>query len=357
MKKIYFFIGTKAQAIKCLPLIDFLSQRQCNIAIVDSGQHIKITKELFKNLSQNVQHINLSSNQENISKYFKGIIWLIKFIRFNIIPKTPNRKNEGYVSICVVHGDTVSTLLGLLWAKRNYYKVLHLESGLTSKSILIHFPEEIIIRITSKFSDILICFDNDSYDMLASKYKYKKIFKASENTIVETLNTNSNTIIKKMNIVTATLHRTENLLSKKRLESFIKLLEKLSERFVVNWYMHEPTINAIEKFKMNIGKNINTHNLLNHEDFVRELKKSKIVITDGGSIQEECFYLGNTTLIWRQTTERPYALNDSMYISSFDIEKSYEFIINNIDKNRNYLTHNYSPSEEIYTYLLRNNLI
>ena len=204
MKKIYFFIGTKAQAIKCLPLIDFLSQRQCNIAIVDSGQHIKITKELFKNLSQNVQHINLSSNQENISKYFKGIIWLIKFIRFNIIPKTPNRKNEGYVSICVVHGDTVSTLLGLLWAKRNYYKVLHLESGLTSKSILNPFPEEIIRRITSKFSDILICFDNDSYDMLASKYKYKKIFKASENTIVETLNTNSNTIIKKMNIVTAT---------------------------------------------------------------------------------------------------------------------------------------------------------
>ena len=134
-------------------------------------------------------------------------------------------------------------------------------------------------------------------------------------------------------------------------------MEKLSERFVVNWYMHEPTINAIEKFKMNIGKNINTHNLLNHEDFVRELKKSKIVITDGGSIQEECFYLGNTTLIWRQTTERPYALNDSMYISSFDIEKSYEFIINNIDKNRNYLTHNYSTSEEIYTYLLRNNLI
>ena len=44
----------------------------------------------------------------------------------------------------------MSTLLGMLWAKRNNLKVLHLESGLTSSDVFNPFPEEIIRRIVSK---------------------------------------------------------------------------------------------------------------------------------------------------------------------------------------------------------------
>ena len=76
--------------------------------------------------------------------------------------------------------------------KRNSLKVLHLESGLTSNSLLNPFPEEIIRRIVSRYSDILICFDKSSEEYLIDKYSNKNKFieKVSENTISEMIDLN-----------------------------------------------------------------------------------------------------------------------------------------------------------------------
>jgi UDP-N-acetylglucosamine 2-epimerase (non-hydrolysing) len=357
MQNIYFFIGTKAQAIKCIPLINFLSNKQnLKVQIVNSGQHAKITEGIFENANKSVSHINLYSKQENISKYLKGLHWMLSFVFKNLILQTLNKPNNSQGNICVVHGDTISTLLGLLWAKRNKCKVLHLESGLTSNSIFNPFPEEIIRKITTRFSAILICFDDDSYKRLFNKYSSKYIFKVTDNTVMETLG-NRLEEVKKSNIVTATLHRTENILSKKRLQAFLDLLTKLSHSFEVNWYLHEPTINAIKKHKIQVPPSINLYDLIKHKDFIFKLKKSKIVVTDGGSIQEECFYLGITTVIWRKKTERPYAMNKNMFISNFDINKSFDFIMDNSDKKYIPKSLDTSPSVEIYNFLQENNLI
>lgn len=359
MEKIYFFIGTKAQAIKCISLINFLSDKSnLSVVIVDSGQHTKITESIFKNINSKVNYLNLYSNKQNISKYLTGLIWVVKFIFKNIIFKTlDSKKSQKNKNICVVHGDTVSTLLGLLWAKRNQCKVLHLESGLTSKSIINPFPEEVIRKITARFSDILVCFDVDAFNRLKNKYKSKYVLKVSENTIIETLGNLENEKVEKKDLIIATLHRTENTLSKKRLINFIKLLEKLSNKFEVRWYLHEPTLNSLKKYKLEVSKNINTFNLLEHEEFINLLKQSKLVITDGGSIQEECFYLGLTTIIWRNATERPYALNNNMFISNFDVAKSYDFALANVNKQFNFKFTAESPSVEIYKYLKDKNFI
>jgi UDP-N-acetylglucosamine 2-epimerase (non-hydrolysing) len=358
MQKIYFFIGTKAQAIKCISLINLLSMKSnLSVFIVNSGQHTEITQSIFNNLKYEVTYLNLFSNTKNVSKYTTGFFWMVKFFIKYIIINSLNLESQKNKSICIVHGDTISTLMGLFWGKRNKFKVLHLESGLTSNSILNPFPEEIIRRITARISDILICFDSDSYTRLKNKFKNKYIFQVSENTIIETLGTIENRDNNKKDIVTATLHRTENILSKKILIGFIKLLEKLTHNYEVNWYLHEPTINALSKFKINIPKNINTFNLLSHKDFINEIKLSKLVITDGGSIQEECFYLGTTTILWRKTTERPYALNKNMYISNFNIKDSYLFVLKNQNNNIIFENKKTTPSLEIYDYLLQNKLI
>ena len=73
--------------------------------------------------------------------------------------------------------------------------------------------------------------------------------------------------------------------------------------------------------------------------------------------KEECFYLGNTTVIWRKKTERPYAMNKNMFMSNFDINKSFDFIMNNSDKKYIPKSLDTSPSIEIYNFLQENNLI
>ena len=70
--------------------------------------------------------------------------------------------------------------------------------------------------------------------------------------------------------------------------------------------------NYIKKHKLTIPSEINIGELLTHEKFLHEVASSAIVITDGGSVQEECYFLGKKTLIWRKETEREYALADNM---------------------------------------------
>jgi UDP-N-acetylglucosamine 2-epimerase (non-hydrolysing) len=42
------------------------------------------------------------------------------------------------------------------------------------------------------------------------------------------------------------------------------------------------------------------------------------VIIDGGSIQEECAYLGVPTLVWRDKTERPHGIGRNVVVSHYD---------------------------------------
>lgn len=352
MKDIYFFIGTKAQAIKCLPLINrLLENGTFNVSILDSGQHVEIVEDILKKTNISVHKISAYSNTKNISTFGQSFKWLIYFI-FNFLLKKSEKVKNINEGLCVVHGDTLSTLLGLLWGKKHKLEILHLESGLTSYKLFQPFPEEIIRRIVSRFSDILICFDDEALKNLSKKFKGSKklIKRISENTIVETIDLDNQYTLDK--IATVTLHRTENITSKKKLKKFIDFLEKVSKTHTLNWYLHEPTKNYLDKFNISIPSEVNLFDLLQHDKFLVELKKSDVVITDGGSIQEECYFLGKKTIIWRNTTERRYALNRNMFLSNLDVSDSLKFIHDsNLISNEKYKLE-VSPSQEILGYLI-----
>jgi UDP-N-acetylglucosamine 2-epimerase (non-hydrolysing) len=63
-----------------------------------------------------------------------------------------------------------------------------------------------------------------------------------------------------------------------------------------------------------------------HGTFVRWLNVAPFVITDGGSIQEECALLGVPTLLWRGATERPDGLGANVVVSGYRPEVVQEFL-------------------------------
>tara|TARA_B100000900_G_scaffold400909_1_gene405016 strand:- start:1382 stop:2452 length:1071 start_codon:yes stop_codon:yes gene_type:complete len=350
MKKVYFFIGTKAQAIKCVPLInELLKNQKYKVLVIDSGQHVELVDSILFDIGNPVTRVRLYKHSQNISTLLQSVVWIFQFLKNYIFSNKNKLKADS--GICIVHGDTLSTLLGLFWSKKNKIKVLHLESGLTSQKFFRPFPEELVRRIVSQFSDILICFDDDSFNNLNSKYKNSKklIKKISENTIFDTI---SNEIVKKDNkLITVTLHRTETIISKARMKEFLNFLTLLSDDFKINWYLHEPTKNYLKKHNLKVSEKVNLLNLLDHNSFLHEIKKSAFVITDGGSIQEECYLLGKSTIIWRKTTERKYALNKNMFVSDFSSKKSYDFLINNLETKIKIKDKIIEPSKEIVEYL------
>ena len=61
-----------------------------------------------------------------------------------------------------------------------------------------------------------------------------------------------------------------------------------------------------------------TSGLVPYDEFATMLAAAPFVITDGGSIQEECARLGVPTLLWRDRTERPDGVGDNVLVSRYD---------------------------------------
>ena len=65
---------------------------------------------------------------------------------------------------------------------------------------------------------------------------------------------------------------------------------------------------------------------MDYFNFVRLIKKSEFVMTDGGSNQEECFFMGKPCLLLRKATERMDGLDHNVTISNFEIAKVRHFL-------------------------------
>ena len=61
------------------------------------------------------------------------------------------------------------------------------------------------------------------------------------------------------------------------------------------------------------------------------MMNSEFVITDGGSNQEECYYLGKPCLLFRDKTERLEGLGTNVVLSKFD-KKITDFFIENYER-------------------------
>lgn len=329
--KIAFVLGTKAQFIKSKYVLKELIKHNMNLTIIDTGQHKEITKLELKDLNNQFKYVSFSNNENNISTVFQMFKWFLK-----IIFTKKKKKDLENIKVCMIHGDTLSTLIGLFIAKKHKMQVIHLESGLSSHKLIKPFPEEIIRRIVARFSDILV-LDNKQSVKNTEKYSHKKkLIKISRNTVFDSI---INSALKaETNVgksLTVTVHRTENIYNINKLRDFVNLLIEIKNKSIfetINWFCHDITINALRKnnFENLLLKNsINLKNLLKHDLFVRELLSSKAIITDGGSIAEECSILGLKTAIWRDVVENKDYLNEKVILTNYDKNSIIKFLQNN----------------------------
>ena len=122
----------------------------------------------------------------------------------------------------------------------------------------------------------------------------------------------------------------------------------------MQWFCHDVTYNALLKNNMlqvieNNG--IVLMELVPHNEFIQKLIESKLIITDGGSISEECSILGLNTVIWRDVVENIDYLNGNVILSNYDFEKIYKFI-DNLPKRKSNLDNENSPSVELVDLLI-----
>ena len=350
--EILYVLGTKAQFIKSKFILENLIKNDFKVFILDTGQHKEITSSELNYFKNNFQYISISNNKKNISSIFSMIFWFTKVIFSN--NKIKNLKEAKY---CLIHGDTISTLIGLIIGKKNNLEVVHIESGLRSYNWFKPFPEEIIRTIVTRYSDIL-SIDSEEAENNVNKYQSKKkIIRLSRNTIYDSVvMTLDDEKPMKNDTLIVTIHRTENIYNKKRLKSLVNLLIKLKNENLyseIEWYCHDITINALERNNLTplLDNNVHLKKLILHDDFINKIYSSKAVITDGGSIAEECSIMNLRTVIWRDVVENKEYLNNNMLLSKYNHDEIVYFL-NEFSNSNKISLDEISPSQQFVEQLM-----
>ena len=319
---IHVFLGTKAQYIKTAPLLRLLDASDVPYRLIDSGQHGALSVGLREELGVRAPDHALASGRD-INSIRQALVWAA-----GLALKLVNRRRlrhevfDNRPGICVVHGDTPSTLLSTLMARRAKVKVAHLEAGLRSGHLLHPFPEELIRVVVMRLAHVLFTPDDEAIANLQKMKVRGEIVPLPGNTVVEALHHELATSGPPTDgPVVVTMHRVENLNRRERVEQLVSTVERIARDHRVRFVQHGPTVETLRKrggIERLRTAGVEMVPLARHGAFVAMLADAPFVITDGGSIQEECALLGTPTLLWRGATERPDGVGRNVVVGAYD---------------------------------------
>lgn len=359
---IYVFIGTKAQYIKTAPLLRLMRAREVDFELIDSGQHAAFALGLRRELDVKEPDVTLQS-KGNIVSLREAAIWFIRHLalalfRPSVLRREIFKKGPG---VCVIHGDTPSTLLALILAKRAGLQVAHIEAGLRSFNPLRPFPEEMIRIICMRFADLLFTPSDWAAENLRRMRVKGRVINVGQNTNLEAmlhaLEANRGAHGFERPYCLMTMHRVETILNKRRLTFVVELAENLASRHHVVFVLHPPTRKRLEDLglidRILDHPRISATDLVEHGAFLNLLSDAEFVITDGGSIQEESFYLDVPCLVMRRETERMEGVGANVRLGDFDMDTVGEFLTDFRQLRSGAKVDNLRPSELILDSLLQ----
>lgn len=358
---IHIFIGTKAQLIKMAPIMRQLQKKEIEYNFIFSGQHQDTINDLRKNFGIKDPDISLYSGKD-ITGITQMLIWAMSILFKTIFSKKNLWRNDKN-GIVLNHGDTFSTLLGSLLAKLHGHRNAHIESGLRSFDIFNPFPEELVRRTVFLLTDFYYC-PNDLAKKNLEGYA-GEIITTNGNTLYDALCTIKEQPtpdaldIPKLPFVIASFHRFENIFNDSKLEKITDILLDIATDIRVLVIAHNPTLKRLQKTnlleKIKNHQNIELRPRYDYLNFIKLVISSEYVITDGGSNQEECHYLGKPCLIIRSATERNEGLNENAVLSSLDPKMIKDFASTYTQFKRSEAFINPSPSEIIVNSLIEKN--
>jgi UDP-N-acetylglucosamine 2-epimerase (non-hydrolysing) len=320
------FIGTRAQLIKMAPILREMEERGLPLHMVMTGQHKETMDMLLHDFGVRTAPVVLYDGKEVTGLVQMGL-WLLSSLWRSLhradtfLPRSAGRND-----VVVVHGDTMSTLLGALAGKLRGMKVAHVEAGLRSRNLLHPFPEELTRLAVSRLAGIAFCPGRWASANLAP----------GSATIV---NTGQNTLADALGLALqarparpagiggeafgiASIHRFENIYTKARLAEIISMIEEAAAKYRMVFVLHPATRKRAARFglleRLERNPRLTILPRMGYVDFVGLMRDARFVITDGGGNQEELSYLGKPTLLMRKATERPEGIGTTATLCNFD---------------------------------------
>lgn len=318
MKKILFIFGTRPEAIKLLPVFREMRANFPSLhpVICVTAQHRNLLDQVMETFQIHPDHdLNIMTANQTLSQVTSRICAVLESVF-----------REEDPSLVVVQGDTNSAFCGALSAFYHRVPVAHVEAGLRSGNLHEPYPEEMNRILISKLAALHFPPTQQAKNYLLQEGISPDQIIVTGNTGIDSLRfvtdglgsgtipqPNWQFIRKDCHLIVTTAHRRENFGA-----GFLEIcqaLRTLADRSdtEIAFPVH-PNPSVQSAFRTQLAGHANIHLLppLDYIPFVDLMRKSHLLITDSGGIQEEGPSLGKPTLVLRDTTERPEAVAEGI---------------------------------------------
>lgn len=227
----------------------------------------------------------------------------------------------------IVQGDTTTAFAAALAAFYRQTRVAHVEAGLRTGNILSPWPEEMNRRLVGQLTSMHFPPTDKAAKNLRNEGVSEDGILVTGNTVIDALQIvadrlqNDDTLSAQYarqfsfldpqkRLVLVTGHRRENFSG--GLERVCRALAALAERgdIQIVYPVHlNPNVQATAKAVLSASPDVHLIEPLDYLPFVYLMRRSYLIVTDSGGIQEEAPGLGKPVLVTRDTTERPEAID------------------------------------------------
>ncbi len=301
--------GTRPDTIKMAPVVRALAAAAPAIAplVCVTGQHREMLDDLLELFAIAPDYdLDVMRHDQTVTQITTRVLERMEPVLAAARP-----------DVVLVHGDTATSTAAALAAFYAKIPVGHVEAGLRTTTIWEPFPEEMNRRLTGR---------------LAS-YHFAPTVRARRNLEAENVDpgdviVTGNTVIDAFLAVAAaepprepaawngldpgrpwifvTAHRRENHAKMPEICEALAEIAAFPQRPQILWPIHpSPHVAPVARARLGHVPGIELVEPLPYDVTVQSIKRSTLVLTDSGGLQEEAPCLGKPVLVMRDETERP----------------------------------------------------
>lgn len=303
MTKVVTVLGTRPEIIRLSRVIPLLD-RSCEHLVVHTGQNYddRLSGMFFRDLGvrdpDRILGVRAPGFADQIGQILAGCEAIFRAERPDTV---------------LVLGDTNSGIAAFV-AKRMGIRVAHMEAG--NRCYDDRVPEEVNRRIIDHSSTVLMPYTHRSAANLVREGIERQRIYVTGNPIREVLNHYADAIgaadpfrqlgVEPGKYFLVTAHRAETVDNPDRLASLVRALNDVAHAYElpVVASLHPRTADKMRQFGVEAGM-VRFLDPMGLFDFVRLEKDAFCVLSDSGTVQEECCIFGVPTVTMRDVTERP----------------------------------------------------
>lgn len=306
--KIMCTVGTRPEAIKMAPVILALKQQPwAEVRVLATAQHRNMLDQVMKffDIVPDIDLNIMKPNQTLTELTARLLLELDKVL----LDEQPD--------VVLAQGDTTTVFAMALACFYRRIPFGHVEAGLRTWDMQNPFPEEANRVLAGRLTRWHFAPTQSSKDNLLREGIADQDITVTGNTVIDALlMTAAKDLVLDIELnndkrlILVTSHRRENFGAPfKNICRALKVLAERNQDVQILYPVHpNPNVKDIAYEVLGDVPNIILCEPLDYSPFIAAMKRSYLIISDSGGVQEEAPALGIPVLVLREETERPEAV-------------------------------------------------